>query len=38
MGPPVGAAEAPAAATIGIDFLGLGVLFFVFRRQRAAVR
>jgi hypothetical protein len=38
VGPAVSAAEAPAAATLGIDLLGLGALFFVFRRQRSAVR
>jgi hypothetical protein len=36
--PPVSTAEAPAAATLGIDLLGLGALFFVFRHQRLAVR
>jgi hypothetical protein len=35
---PMSAAEAPAAATLAIDFLGLGVLLFVFRRQRFAAR
>lgn len=35
--PPTSAAEAPAAATLGIDLLGLGALLFVFRHQRLAV-
>jgi hypothetical protein len=35
---PKSAAEASSPAILGIDFLGLGVLLFVFRHQRLAVR